>query len=115
MAAAPEMGDRVKITAKPAFLGLLGFLLLCTLPARAGVYYVTVAGLGGEPDYDQRFTALAKDLDKLLKSSGADAHVYTLFGDQASKAHLTETLQTVAKDAKPEDDFVLILIGHGTF
>ena len=37
--------------------------------ARAGVYYVTVAGLGGEPDYEQRFTATAKDLDKLFKGS----------------------------------------------
>jgi hypothetical protein len=115
MAAAPEMGDRLRTRVKPAWLGLLGFLVLCGLPARAGVYYVTVAGLGGEPDYEQRFTGLAKDLDKLLKSSSADAHVYTLFGEQASKAHLTETMQTVAKDAKPEDDFVLILIGHGSF
>jgi hypothetical protein len=115
MAAAPEMGDRVRTRVKPAWLGLLGFLVVCALPARAGVYYVTVAGLGGEPDYEQRFTGLAKDLDKLLKASGTDAHVYTLFGEQASKAHLTETMQTVAKDAKAEDDFVLILIGHGTF
>ena len=37
----------------------------------AAPYYVTVAGLGGEPDYEQRFTALAKDLDKLLKAAGA--------------------------------------------
>jgi len=27
--------------------------------AQAAPYYVTVAGLGGEPDYEQRFTALA--------------------------------------------------------
>src|ERR1700693_5868026 len=83
--------------------------------AQAAPYYVTVAGLGGEPDYEQRFTALAKDLDKLLKSSGGDAHVYTLSGEQATRAHLSETLATVAKEAKPDDDFVLILIGHGTF
>ena len=47
--------------------------LLHDLPYRAhmpAVYYVTVAGLGGEPDYEQRFTANAKDLDKLFKESG---------------------------------------------
>ena len=38
--------------------------------AHAAPYYVTVAGLGGEPDYEQRFTALAKDLDKLFKAAG---------------------------------------------
>jgi hypothetical protein len=83
--------------------------------ARAGLYYVTVAGLGGEPDYEQRFTALATDLDKLLKASGPDVHVYTLVGDQATRAHMTETLGLVARQAKPDDDLVLILIGHGSF
>ena len=94
-------------------------LLLCFLTmglaAHASVYYVTVAGLGGEPDYDQRFTANAKDLDKLFKASGNGAHVYTLTGSQATRAQLTETLTTIAHDAKPEDDLVLILIGHGSF
>jgi len=90
-------------------------ILIATLPARASVYYVTVAGLGGEPDYEQRFTANAKDLDKLFKDSGNGAHVYTLTGTQATKAHLTETLASIAHDARPEDDFVLILIGHGSF
>ena len=69
----------------------------------------------GEPDYDQRFTADAKDLDKLFKASGNSAHVYTLTGSQATRAQLTETLDTIAHDARPEDDFVLILIGHGSF
>jgi hypothetical protein len=89
-------------------------LLFALLPAHASVYYVTVAGLGGEPDYDQRFTADAKDLDKLFKA-GNNAHVYTLTGSQATRAQLTEILNTVAHDAHPEDDFVLILIGHGSF
>src|ERR1700738_3087443 len=85
----------------------VGYAGLAALPMQAGVYYVTVAGLGGEADYEQRFTALAKDLDKLLKSSGSDAHVYTLSGEQATRAHLTETMATIAKEAKADDDFVL--------
>ena len=36
--------------------------------ARAATFYVTVAGLGGEPDYEQRFTANANDLDKVFKA-----------------------------------------------
>ena len=44
----------------------LGYAGPWAIPVRAASYYVTVAGLGGEPDYEQRFTALAKDLDKLL-------------------------------------------------
>ena len=83
--------------------------------AQAAPYYVTVAGLGGEPDYEQRFTALAKDLDKLFKAAANDAHVYTLTGGDATKAHLTETLAQIGREAKAEDQFTLILIGHGTY
>jgi len=83
--------------------------------AQAAPYYVTVAGLGGEPDYEQRFTALAKDLDKLFKAAANDAHVYTLTGSDATKARLTDTLGQIAREAKPEDEFTLILIGHGSY
>ena len=83
--------------------------------AQAAPYYVTVAGLGGEPDYEQRFTALAKELDKLFKAAASDAHVYTFTGSDATKAHLTETLGQIAREAKPDDEFTLILIGHGSY
>ena len=83
--------------------------------AQAAPYYVTVSGLGGEPDYEQRFTALAKDLDKLLKASASDAHVYTFTGTDATKVRLTDTLGQIARQAKPDDDFTLTLIGHGSF
>jgi hypothetical protein len=91
------------------------FVLMTALSAHASVYYVTVAGLGGEPDYEQRFTANARDLDKLFKESGSSAHVYTLTGTQATRAQLTQIMASIAHDAKPEDDFVLMLIGHGSF
>src|ERR1700680_1654258 len=83
--------------------------------AQASPYYVTVAGLGGEPDYEQRFTALAKDLDKLFKAAASDAHVYTFTGSDATKARMTDTLAQIAREAKAEDEFTLILIGHGSY
>ncbi len=94
-------------------IAVCGGLLTASASARAATYYVTVAGLGGEPDYDQRFTANAMDLDKIFKS-GAGAHVYTLTGKQSTKARLTETLTQMARDARPEDDLVVTLIGHGS-
>lgn len=90
-------------------------VVVFAVQARAAVYYVTVAGLGGEPDYEQRFTAAAKDLDKTFKAAGPTAHVYTLTGAQATASQLKDTLAAVAHDAKAEDDFILILIGHGSF
>ncbi len=114
MAAAPQVGCGVSARATAWCVFVAGFLL-AGIPARAGIYYVTVSGLGGEPDYEQRFTAMANDLDKVLKASGSEAHVFTLTGAQATRGQMTETLGLVAKQAKPEDDFVLILIGHGSF
>jgi len=94
---------------------ILAAAFALTLPSHAAVYYVTVAGLGGEPDYEQRFTAAAQDLNKVFKTGGNAAHVYTLTGAQATAPQLKETLSAVARDAKIDDDFVLILIGHGSF
>jgi hypothetical protein len=96
-------------------IGFFASVCALALQARAAVYYVTVAGLGGEPDYEQRFTAAAKDLDKVFKAAGNTAHVFTLTGAQATSSQLKDTLSAVAREAKADDDFVLILIGHGSF
>lgn len=93
---------------------VLSAFLALALESRAEVYYVTVAGLGGQPDYEQRFTAAAQDLDKVFKT-GSTAHVYTLIGRQATASQLRATLDAVAREAKTDDEFVLILIGHGSF
>jgi hypothetical protein len=93
----------------------LACLVFVALPAWAGTYVVTIAGLGGEPDYDQRFTGNANDIDRVFKSEGDQFHSIEITGADATKAKLTATLQQVAAEAKPDDDFVLILIGHGSF
>ncbi len=92
-------------------------MIFCALAlqARAITYYVVVAGLGGEPDYEQRFTADANDLDRIFNGDGLSAHVTSLTGAQSTAAQLRQVLGAVARDAKPDDDFVLILIGHGSF
>jgi hypothetical protein len=89
-------------------------LLFAAMPLHATVYYVTVAGLGGEPDYEQRFTETAKELDRTFRASSG-AHVYTLYGAQATRAHLSETMAAIAREARSEDDLVVTLIGHGSY
>ena len=80
--------------------GLLAIGLLAAGALHAATFYVTVAGLGGEADYEQRFASQAQEIDKLLHASSSDAKVTTLYGQQATKAN---------------DAFVLMLIGHGSF
>jgi hypothetical protein len=81
----------------------------------ATTFYVTVAGLGGEPEYEQRFSTWAQEIDKLLKGSGSDANVTTLYGKDATKARLQTVLGDVSKQAKATDALVLMLVGHGGF
>jgi hypothetical protein len=98
-------------------ISLVALLLVLFVPlrARADVYYVTVSGLAGDPDYQRRFDASVTELDKVLNASGPAVHVYTLAADAATRDHLDEVMGQVAKAARPEDDFVLILVGHGSY
>ncbi len=105
-----------------AFAASLGagvkFLLLVLLAVtriQAATYFVTVAGLGGDPDYEVRFANWSKDLDHQLKLNGSDAHVETLSGPDATRQHLHELLTRLGGRITSDDAFALFLIGHGTF
>src|SRR5260370_37953305 len=99
MAATAEMGCRMR----------LGFLLMaCTLTVHATTYCVTVAGLGGEPDYEQRFSTWARDIDKTMKAAGADMKVDTLYGSDATRAKVQAVLDRVAKAGRPADALGLL-------
>jgi hypothetical protein len=92
-----------------AFVSISGL----AITARAESYFVTVAGLGGEPDLDQRFTEWAKSLDQVLHNE-TGAKVETLYGADATKANVEAKLRALTS-TKPDDQLVLMLIGHGTF
>ncbi|MGA2212582.1 MAG: hypothetical protein ABSH31_04845 [Bryobacteraceae bacterium] len=94
---------------------LLSLALGTVACLHAATFYVTVAGLGGEPDYEQRFVSQAQEIDKLLHASSGDAKITTLYGPQATKANVQNAFALAARDAKPNDAFVLMLIGHGSF
>ena len=90
--------------------------VLLAVPAlRAETFYVTIAGLGGEPEYEQRFQGWAKDLDKLLKQAEPNAKITTMLGDGVTKSTIQAKFQEIAQQAKPDDSVVLMLIGHGSF
>ena len=88
---------------------------LALSPLAAATHYLTISGLGSEQDYEQRFAAQAKEIDKLLKGSGGDVNVITLSGADATREKIKAAIERIASAAKPEDAFVLTLIGHGTY
>ena len=107
MAAPPEMGRSLK-----RFL-LLALILPAFCPAKT--FYLVVAGLGGEPDYEQRFAGLADEASKAFSTSGSDSVVTTLKGAGATKAAIHAALDQIAHQATATDALVLLLIGHGNF
>jgi hypothetical protein len=85
-------------------------LLLLALVAEVAVaeeFRVIVAGLGGEPDYETRFSSLAKEAQKL---AGGDV----LSGAGATKAELQSAIAKASRLSR-DDTFTLLLIGHGTW
>jgi hypothetical protein len=91
---------------------VLSLLALCL---QGRTFVLTVAGLGGEQDYEQRFRSTAQEIDKLLRQSGPDVWVLTLTGAEVSKPRIEAALADVARQASKEDAVALLLIGHGAF
>ena len=77
-------------------------------------FYLTVAGLGGEQEYEQRFTGWAKELEMILKGEPS-AKLETLMGAQATRANIQAKLAEFAKQAKADDNVIVFLIGHGGY
>ena len=93
---------------------LVAALTLASL-ASAATHYVTLAGLGGEQEYEQRFAALARDIDKILAGSGGENRVHTLHGPGVTRERVSTLLGDISRTAAQGDEFVLILIGHGSY
>jgi len=92
----------------------LVLLLAAALSAPAATFYVTISGLGGEPDYDQRFKMWAQDIAaSLKKAGGADANVITMLAP--TRDQVRARLAELARQAKPADSLVVVLIGHGSY
>jgi hypothetical protein len=84
--------------------------LLFAAALQAADHRVIVAGLGGEPDYESRFTLLAQEAGKLMPGSQE-----VLIGAKSTKANVKAVIEKIAAEAKPEDSLTVLLIGHGTY
>lgn len=85
----------------------------CALHAKT--FYLTVAGLGGEEEYEQKFASWAQQIDKTLKAGGPDIVVETLYGPNATKARIRGVLENFSREANSQDALAVMLIGHGGF
>jgi len=113
-----------RVSARAALLGLA----LAALPAgplAAQTYLVVVAGIGGEPVYQERFQVWASALVSAARDrlGIADDRIVYLAEDPArdtridarsTKANLDATLDSVAARIEATGRLVVVLVGHGS-
>jgi hypothetical protein len=92
---------------------LLALLFFGAVSAQATTFYLTVSGLGGEKDYEQRFKMWGEDVDGSLKKAGGDSKITTL--TNPTREQVRKALTDIAAQAKSGDAMVLMLIGHGSY
>lgn len=93
--------------------GLIG---IGASPASAATYTFVVAGLGGEPAYEQKFREHASAVASAAeKAAGSTANVVSLTGDAAKAANIRREIKSLAERMKADDAAVVVLIGHGSY
>src|SRR3954452_16551418 len=114
MAAATEVGSGMTGPGRATkSAGALILLALLAVSAPAATFYVSLAGLGGEADYTQRFQMWADDIDGSLKKAGGESTVTRIHSP--TREQIRARFAELAKQAKPADSLVLIMIGHGSY
>jgi hypothetical protein len=113
MAAAIEMGAAVRVRAGlPSWVALFGFAAAPSIHAAS--YTFIVAGLGGEPQYEQRFRDQAAAVADAARSAGG-SDVSVLSGEKADRESVRKELRALAGKVAGEDRVTVVLIGHGSF
>ena len=122
MAPAAEVGEAVKLATgnrqRQARI-VSGALACCALwlsPASAETYSLIISGLGGEPEYEERFREQAEKLAGAARQlTGTDAAAVVLSGAKADRESVRRAVRELAEKAGPDDAVIVTLIGHGTF
>ena len=82
----------------------------------AASHTVVISGLGGEPQYEERFRANADEIARIAEGLAEEpGHVIKLLGAEATRDAIRGELKALAGRAKPDDLVTIVLIGHGTY
>jgi hypothetical protein len=112
MAAAPSLEAPVSLR----HLLVAAALCAAAASAQAATQVLVISGLGGEPEYDERFAQWSEKVAKAsVAAAGGEQNVVRLSGEAAKRDAIQQRMGAIAKALGPGDQFVLVLIGHGTF
>ncbi len=83
--------------------------------ARADLYYMIVAGLGGEAQYQEQFDKDAASIAAVARRTAGNDRVIVLTGESATRAALEKALESLRKRTKAADSLAVVLVGHGSY
>lgn len=113
MAAAASLEAAVKAL---RLVPLLALGLVAAGTAAAATQVVVVSGLGGDPQFDDRFAGWSSKVEKAsVTATGDAARVLRFSGEGARREVIDAALQRAARTLRSGDHFVLVLLGHGTY
>jgi len=92
-------------------------ILLFPVIALADSSAIIIQGLGPSDEYDKKFTKWATETQNaLVQDLGfAKDHVILLSGDNTKKASIEKAFEQMKAQVKPQDTFILFLIGSGAY
>jgi hypothetical protein len=99
-------------------LRLLSAVLCLAGAASAGAasQVLVIAGKGGEPQYEERFAKWSETVARASATATGDAaKVKRLAGKTAVREQIRAALQAAARELGAGDQFVLVLLGHGSY
>jgi hypothetical protein len=94
----------------------LAFAAVASVAAQGATQVLVVGGLGGEPEFEERFVDWSQRVAQASATATGDpARVHRLSGNEARSEAIEQRLKQVAEQLKGGDQFVLVLLGHGSF
>jgi hypothetical protein len=97
-------------------LALAGVLVLQPIAARAELYYLIIGGIGGAPNYAERFADDAVKMESAAERTlGGKERIEVLSGDEATRDAVRTALGNLAEATTPSDRLAVFLIGHGSY
>ncbi|MGC4029051.1 MAG: hypothetical protein QM696_09285 [Steroidobacteraceae bacterium] len=110
MAAAPALEAAV-------MRRLAALALLCAAtPLPAAMHVVVIGGLGGEPQFEERFMQWSERIaGSAATATGSAQTVHRFAGAAARREAIDGQLRQLATQLAAGDQFVLVLLGHGSY
>ena len=105
-----------KVMNKLQIMLLLLISTILLIPnANAALYVTIVQGLGGLPEYDDKFADQAQKIYDASITLADASHVASMAGDDATRSALLIHFQNLAESMNEDDRAAIYLVGHGSY